>query len=202
MHRIKSTSTTLRLTRLPGWLLGFCLAGACLPGAQATTPTLPTAKPSAIPSPTPVPPVTPGTFKANVLPDLFIYHFYPSSQEAGLPAGFPNVAFCGGNDGQGGPARRIYFEVHNRSSAAAPLSQVSIRFVNPQSKQVNVIHVPIQALAGQTHVTKKVTIPANCYSAGSNAQCNFTLTADPNAHLAERFENNNVQSSYCVGPTF
>jgi CARDB len=103
---------------------------------------------------------------------------------------------------QGGPAKRIYFEVHNRSSAAAPLSQVRIRFVNPQSNQVHVVNVPIQALAGQAHIAKKVTIPANCYSAGSNAQCNFTLTADPDALIGERFENNNVQSSYCVGPTF
>ena len=197
-----ATSTPSRLTWLPGWLLGLCLAGSCLQGAQASTPTLPAAIPSAVPPITPVPPVALGSFKANVLPDLFIYRFYPSPQEASLPAGFPNVAFCGGNDGQGGPAKRIYFEVHNRSSAAAPLSQVRIRFVNPQSNQVHVVNVPIQALAGQTHVAKKVTIPANCYSPGSNAQCNFTLTADPDALIGERFENNNVQSSYCVGPTF
>ena len=190
--------TLSRPRRLSPWLLAPCLALGVGTLSQAG---MPTSVASTIMA-APVAPAAPTVLKTKLLPDLFIYHFYPAPKDAGLPAGFPHVEYCGGNDGQGGPAKRIYFQVHNRSSAAAPASQVRVRFVNPQSHHVSVINLHIQAIAGQAHVVKKLDIPQNCYSPGSNAQCNFSIYADPDAMVAERFENNNVQSAYCVGPSF
>lgn len=149
----------------------------------------------------PVDPKAVESLPANGLPDLFIYRFYKIPQEAGLPAGFPFVEFCGSNDGQGGPSRRVYFEVHNRGTVPSPNSKVRVRFVNPNTQQAQTVNVSVQPLAAHSHVAKKVTIPKGCYSTGSNAQCSFTITADPDAQIAERFENNNVQSAFCVGPT-
>ncbi|MEO8022264.1 CARDB domain-containing protein [Polaromonas sp.] len=161
----------------------------------------PTVHPQAENAAAPVDPNAAKSSQANGLPDLFIYRFYKTPQEAGLPTGFPLVEFCGSNDGQGGPSRRVYFEVYNRGTVPSPNSKVRVRFVNPNTQQVQIVNVAVQPLAAHAHVAKKVTIPNGCYSAGSNAQCNFTITADPDAQIAERFENNNVQSAFCVGPT-
>jgi hypothetical protein len=168
-------------------LLGLCIAAAA-PALRAQAPTVPLA-PKAV-------------LASNEKPDLFIHPFYKSPEEAGLPVGFPHVAFCGGNDGQGGPARRVYFEVHNRGSVPAPASLVQVQFANPQTQQARVVDVPVQPMAPHTHVVKRVAIPADCYSAGAGAMCRFVITADPMQQVAERFENNNAQRSSCVGPTF
>lgn len=169
-------------------LLGACMACAAAHGTRAQT--------------VPMLPAAPATLSANAKPDLFIYRHYDSPQEAGLPSGFPHVEFCGGHDGQGGPAKRVYFEVYNRSPIAAPASQVRVQFTNPKTNQVRVVNLDVQPLAPQAHVVKRVAIPPGCYSAGSNAQCNFTITADPNGLVSERVEDNNAQRSSCVGPTF
>ncbi len=115
------------------WLLGLCVACAAVPAVRAQTAAVPMA-PKAV-------------LTSNEKPDLFIHPFYKSPQEAGLPVGFPNVAFCGGNDGQGGPARRVYFEVHNRGSVATPASLVRVQFTNPQTQQTRDVDVPVQPLA-------------------------------------------------------
>ncbi|MBL0917950.1 MAG: hypothetical protein IBJ14_04550 [Hydrogenophaga sp.] len=183
--------TTTRFPLLPtarAGLLGLCLACAAVPAVRAQTAAVPMA-PKAV-------------LTSNDKPDLFIHPFYKSPEEAGLPVGFPNVAFCGGNDGQGGPARRVYFEVHNRGSVAAPASVVRVQFVNPQTQQTRDVDVPVQPLAAHTHVVKRLAIPADCFSPGSSAMCRFVITADPVQQVAERFENNNAQRSSCVGPTF
>lgn len=169
-------------------LLALCIAGAVSQGARAQTPPLPSAATT--------------TLASGDKPDLFIHRHHGSPQETGLPSGFPNVAFCGGNDGQGGPARRVYFEVFNRGTVASPVSEVRVQFTNPQTNQVRVVDVPVEPLAAQAHVVKRVAIPPGCYSAGSSAQCNFVITADPDQQVAERFENNNAQRSHCVGPSF
>ncbi|WP_439586334.1 CARDB domain-containing protein [Hydrogenophaga sp.] len=147
-------------------------------------------------------PAGPAALASNEKPDLFIYRHYGSPEEAGSPRGYPYVEFCGGHDGQGGPARRVYFEVFNRGAVATPASQVRVQFTNPQTHQVRVVNVAVAPLAPQANLVKRVPIPPGCYSAGSSAQCNFTITADPDQQVAERFENNNAQRSYCVGPSF
>lgn len=168
-------------------LLCLCMACAASQGVRAQTAPLP---------------AMPATLVSNEKPDLFVYRHYGTPQEAGLPSGFPHVEFCGGHDGQGGPSRRVYFEVFNRGSVAAPASQVRVQFMNPQTKQIRVVDVPVQPLAAQAHVVKRVAIPPGCYSAGSNAQCNFVIAADPGKLIPERFEDNNAQRSHCVGPSF
>jgi hypothetical protein len=77
-----------------------------------------------------------------------------------------------------------------------------VQFTNPKTNQVRVVNLDVQPLAPQAHVVKRVAIPPGCYSAGSNAQCNFTITADPNGLVSERVEDNNAQRSSCIGPTF
>ncbi|WP_457282242.1 CARDB domain-containing protein [Polaromonas sp. P5_D5] len=207
---------TQHLKPCPPGTIGDCDRRYASPGEPAravTSPAtnLPLKTPGLPPPPTvhpaggnnaaPVDPNAVESLQANGLPDLFIYRFYKAPQEAGLPAGFPFVEFCGSNDGQGGPSRRVYFEVHNRGTVPSPSSKVRVRFVNPNTQQAQTVNVSVQALTAHSHVAKKVTIPKGCYSAGSNAQCNFTITADPDTQIAERFENNNVQSAFCVGPT-
>lgn len=169
-------------------LLGTCIACAAVHGTRAQT--------------VPLMPAAPATLSADAKPDLFIYRHYDSPQEAGLPSGFPHVEFCGGHDGQGGPAKRVYFEVYNRSPIAAPASQVRVVFTNPKTHQIRVVNVDVSPLAPQAHVVKRVAIPPGCYSAGANAQCNFVITADPDKLIPERFEDNNAQRSHCVGPSF
>jgi hypothetical protein len=172
-------------------LLVLCIAAATSQGARAQ---------SAAQSP--VFPAVPAALASNDKPDLFIYRHYGTPEEAGSPRGFPHVEFCGGHDGQGGPARRVYFEVFNRGGVASPASQVRVQFTNPKTQQVRVVDVAVAPLAPHANLVKRVAIPPGCYSAGSNAQCNFTITADPDQQVAERFENNNAQRSYCVGPSF
>ncbi|WP_139351909.1 CARDB domain-containing protein [Polaromonas sp. A23] len=174
---------------------------ANLPLKAPGLPPPPTVPPPGGNTAAPVDPNAAESLQANGLPDLFIYRFYKTPQEAGLPAGFPLVEFCGSNDGLGGPSRRVYFEVHNRGSVPSPNSKVSVRFVNPNTQQMQTVNVSVKPLKAHSHVAKKVTIPQGCYSAGSNALCNFTITADPDAQIAERFENNNAQRAFCVGPT-
>ena len=125
-------------------LLCLCMACAASQAARAQTAPLP---------------AIPATLASNEKPDLFIYRHYGSPQEAGLPSGFPHVEYCGGNDGQGGPARRVYFEVFNRGNAAAPASQVRVQFVNPKTNQIRVVNVAVQPLAAQAHTVKRVAIP-------------------------------------------
>jgi hypothetical protein len=168
-------------------LLWCCIACASVQGARAQTVAFPAAT---------------ATLASNEKPDLSIYRHYGSPQEAGLPSGFPHVEYCGGNDGQGGPARRVYFEVFNRGNVAAPASQVRVQFVNPKTNQIRVVNVAVQPLAAQAHTVKRVAIPPGCYSAGSSAQCNFVIMADPGNAITERFEDNNAQRSNCKGPTF
>ncbi len=188
MNTVAVNTTTLNARRL---LLMLCLAAATSQGvrAQAT-------------AHTPALPAGPSALASNEKPDLFIYRHYGSPEEAGSPRGYPYVEFCGGHDGQGGPARRVYFEVFNRGTVAAPASQVRVQFTNPQTQQVRVVNVAVAPLAPQANVVKRVPIPPGCYSAGSSAQCNFVITADPDQQVAERFENNNAQRSSCVGPSF
>ncbi len=150
----------------------------------------------------PAPHAGPAALASNDQPDLFIYRHYGTPEDAGSPRGYPHVEFCGGHDGQGGPARRVYFEVFNRGGVASPASQVRVLFSNPQTKRIRVVNVDVEPIAPHANLVKRVAIPPGCYSVGSNAQCNFTITADPGQQVAERFENNNAQRSYCVGPSF
>jgi hypothetical protein len=183
-----SSLATVHARRL---LLVLCIAAATTQGvrAQSTAQTTPF-------------PAGPAALASGDRPDLFIYRHYGSPEEAGLPRGYPHVEFCGGHDGQGGPARRVYFEVFNRGAVASPASQVRVQFTNPGTNQIRVVNVAVAPIAPHANVVRHVAIPPGCYSAGSNAQCNFTITADPDQQVAERFENNNAQRSYCVGPSF
>jgi hypothetical protein len=175
-------------------LLVLCIAAAATQGVRAQ---------AIARTPVPPPPLAgPAVLASNDKPDLFIYRHYGTPEEAGSPRGYPHVEFCGGHDGQGGPARRVYFEVFNRGGVASPASQVRVQFTNPATNQVRVVNVAVAPLAPQAHLVKRVAIPPGCYSAGSNAQCNFTITADPDQQVAERVENNNAQRSHCVGPSF
>jgi len=183
--------TALQARRL---LLLLCMASSATQGVRAQT---------LVQNPVQPPPhAAPAQLASGDRPDLFIYRHYGTPEEAGSPRGYPHVEFCGGHDGQGGPARRVYFEVFNRGGVASPASQVRVLFANPQTKRIRVVNVDVEPIAPHAHLVKRVAIPPGCYSAGSSAQCNFTITADPAQQVAERFENNNAQRSYCVGPSF
>jgi hypothetical protein len=136
------------------------------------------------------------------LPDLVVEPALPEppfDEEFGvqLPEGVPNALFCG----PAGPGRRqdrqVEATVRNRGAGAAGPSQLDIAFHGPGNVPVSA-SAPVAALAAGQAVTVSIAIPRACYAVGS---CEFELTADAGAAVAETDELNNSTDSLCLRPT-
>lgn len=114
-----------------------------------------------------------------------------------LPEGVPNALFCGPAGPGGGPARTVEATVRNLGVGAAGPSELVIVFQGASNVPVSAA-APVVALDAGQAVTVSVAIPRACYAAGS---CEFELTADGGAAVAETDEGNNSAESLCLRPT-
>lgn len=128
---------------------------------------------------------------APAMPDLVPNAYFNANN---LPEGFPGIGFCDPNPA-GGTPNKIRFRLTNQGASPAAASVVRVDFTGAGSVFANA-----PALMPGAETSGAVNIPQGCYPPGFSTACQFTVTVDGNAQVAESVEHNNAVQSFCVGP--
>lgn len=128
---------------------------------------------------------------APPMPDLVAAAYFNANN---LPEGFPGIGFCDPNPA-GGTPNKIRFRLSNQGASPAAASVVRVDFTGAGSVFANA-----PALMPGAETSGAVNIPQGCFPPGFSTACQFTVTVDGNAQVAESVEHNNAVQSFCVGP--
>lgn len=107
----------------------------------------------------------------------------------------PDSGYCGPWDGGDMKIRLI---VLNFSSIPAGASQVRIDYLYHGQGLFSVANVP--ALGHNEIHALEFDVPDGAWAPGLHSSLHFTIGADSAGHVAEMNEDNNTETSYCLGP--